>query len=140
MKRVIAIIDDDETLLAILKTVLEEEGYIVKPYSHTIFIDVLEEDSYDLLLLDVWFDTYRAGVEMAQAINNRAKLMNKPVIMMSSDPNLQEYAKRAGVTNYLSKPINFETLLEVVSSLFNNKKTTQLSPETEAYNRSHELI
>lgn len=140
MGKIIAIIDDDQILLEILATVLEEEGYVVKKFSHTVFIDVLEKENYDVLLLDVWFDTYRAGIEMAQAIHNRASLMNKPVVMLSSDPNLQEYARKAGVKNYLSKPIDFDALLEVVNALLDTEKVKHFSRATVTYNQNRGQI
>lgn len=136
MKKTIAVIDDDPVLREMLSLVLKEEGYTVNMYSHTVFIDVLEKENYDLLLLDIWFGSSRAGIEMAQAVRNRQTLRKKPIILMSSDAHLEEYAEKAGVENYLQKPIDFESLLEVVNNLIKRKKITQLSQETEAYTQT----
>lgn len=135
MKKTIAVIDDDPVLREMVSMVLQEEGYTVNTYSHTVFIDVLESEDYDLLLLDIWFGASRAGIEMAQAVRNRSALQKKPIILMSSDAHLEEYAVKAGVKNYLQKPLNFEALLEVVANLTQKNKIMPFSQETVAYNQ-----
>lgn len=136
MKKVISIIDDDEELVDILRDFLIHAGYKVRTYSHTTFIDVLEQDNFDLLLLDIWFDANRAGIEMAQAIRNRKKLKSKPIIMMSSDTNLGKHASVACIANFLPKPIDFEALLEIIKNLFGSRSNLQLSPEFATYNQN----
>lgn len=137
-KKVISIVDDDTELLDILTAFLKNEGFIVRTYSHTTFIDILEKDGFDLLILDAWFDTNLAGVEMAQAIKNRKKLQKKPIIMMSSDSNIQEHASSVGIKNFLSKPLDFETLVATIKAHFMPHSTLQLSPEFATYNQTHE--
>lgn len=117
MRKRIGIIDDDEQLSEIITTILEDEGFSVKRFSDPMFVDVLEKEHFDMVLLDVWFDTHSDGIQMAQAILNNKKLKKVPILMMSSDPNLKEYAKKAGVKNYLKKPIDFTTLLGVIKKL-----------------------
>jgi DNA-binding response OmpR family regulator len=139
-KKKISIIADDEELLFLLQDFLKQEGYQVKTYSHTTFIDVLEKDDYDLLILDVWFNATQAGVEMAQAIKNRKNLQKKPIIMMSSDTTIQHHASLASVKKFLSKPINFDALIDTIHTLFSEKATPQLSRGFATYTQIREQI
>jgi DNA-binding response OmpR family regulator len=117
MKKRIGIIDDDDQLSEILTSILEDEGFSVTRFSDTMFLNILEDENFDMVILDVWFDTHCDGIKMAQAILSNEHLKETPILMMSSDPNLKEYAKKAGVKNYLKKPIDFPTMLVTVKKL-----------------------
>lgn len=136
MEKVISIIDDDVELVALLREFLVSEGYTVHTHQHTTFIDVLEKDNYDLLLLDVWFNTNKAGIEMAQAIGNRKNLGEKPIILISSDSDLPRHASVAKISNFLSKPLDVRALLETINNLL--QPARPLCPEFAACTQSRE--
>ena len=119
MKKRIGIIDDDDQLSEILASILEDEGFSVTRFSNPMFIHILEEHDFDMVLLDVWFDRRSDGIKMAKAILNNKYLKETPILIMSSDPNLKEYAKKTGVKNYLKKPIDFGSMLDVIKKLSN---------------------
>ena len=53
---------------------------------------------------------------------------------MSSDAGIEEYASKAGVQNYVSKPLDFEVLLDVLKKL-STAKPRQPSQVTGAYSQ-----
>lgn len=114
----VVILDDDEELLDMISTILQDEGYEVNSYSSTRFLNALEEEDADLFLVDVWFEEHQAGLELTKAIRNRSqKLQDIPVVMMSSDPNLPEYADKLNVKTFIEKPIDLPVLLRTIEKL-----------------------
>lgn len=119
MKEKITVDDDDRSLLREIKVILKNEGYDVQTIDSTVFTQVIEQLKPDLLLLDVWFGNNSSGITQAQAVKQTLNLRSVPVVLMSSDPSVAEYAVKSQADGYLRKPLDIDELLTTLNSILN---------------------
>ncbi|MCK6598124.1 MAG: response regulator [Bdellovibrionaceae bacterium] len=118
--KVILVIEDDETMRASLKRILEPEGYIVKLAAHgNELSEVLDDNtSVDLILLDIglpWIN----GFELAELLKDHKDLKKIPLVFISGQAT-QEDMKKAflvGAHDYIKKPFDIEKLKKTVKTL-----------------------
>lgn len=124
--KTVAVLDDDQALIELYQTVLEEEGYSVRPVAITkqmpILLTRLSATNPDLLILDVHIPGL-SSFEVLQSIGNNPELANLKVLVCSaSRPSLntlQEMLEKANlaVPQTLEKPFDLDELSQVVSSM-----------------------
>lgn len=116
----VLVVDDDTTFLLMLKSFLEKKGF--SPYTESTAekgLQAIEENDFDLILSD-----YRMpgmdGIEMLKTIHEKG--VNTPLILITSygDIKLAVNAMKLGATDYLTKPVNPEELLALVTSVIAN--------------------
>jgi diguanylate cyclase (GGDEF)-like protein len=104
--RVVAV-DDDPSVLAVLKGLLEAEGLSLTSISDgTHLWEVLDEVSPDLLILDV--DMPRiGGIDLCRMVRNDQRWAGLPVVFLTArrDPETVQSVFAAGADDYLNKPI-----------------------------------
>ena len=115
----ILIIDDDDNLRAVLRRVLETEGYQVSAACDGQEALQLFERSVDLVITDMLMPQM-GGLETIDALRQRAA--GVPIIGMSGGGQIrpEEYlnvAAALGANRTLSKPFARAALLETVSEL-----------------------
>ena len=101
----ILVVDDEKEIADLLEIYLISDGFQVKKaYSAAEGLKMLEEQSIDLVLLDVMMPDMD-GITMCRRIR---ETNNIPIIMVSA--KTQELDKIVGLTNgaddYVSKPFN----------------------------------
>jgi len=141
----ILIVDDEESIRQTFEIFLSSEGYqfvdtvatfdeAMKAMSHT---------SYDLIISDIVLIGSR-GTDLLKEI--RESGVKCPVVMITGFPNLESAAEslRYGAFDYISKPINKETLLRftrlALKHWYLENKTRSLQLENERYRRHLETI
>lgn len=116
----VLVVDDDTTFLLMLKSFLEKKGF--SPYTESTAekgLQAIEENDFNLILSD-----YRMpgmdGIEMLKTIHEKG--VNTPLILITSygDIKLAVNAMKLGATDYLTKPVNPEELLALVTSVIAN--------------------
>jgi two-component system response regulator VicR len=110
----ILLVDDDITSLDIVSVLFEKKGYeVIRTAGGKKAIEVLEELTPDLVLLDLMMPEYN-GVEAMQEIRSRG--IKVPVIAFtaSNDPCLHDLAVEAGCIEVVTKPCRSRVLLEIV--------------------------
>lgn len=112
-KKKILIIDDDEAILEVMQTLLEEEGYEVKTDAKGVSVHTLSTDTPELILLDVLLSG-ESGMDLCKKIKGQESTKNIPVIMLSAHSNIDQTAKLCGADAYLPKPFDIDVLLAVV--------------------------
>lgn len=110
----ILIADDSQDLLTILATCLKHEGCSVK--TTTIpsgLIPLIEQESPDLVLLDVRFDGV-SGLDLLAEIKKKDPKLS--IIMMTGQGTTQTAieAMRLGAYDYVLKPFKLEELIALV--------------------------
>jgi DNA-binding response OmpR family regulator len=121
MPRVL-VADDSETILLLLRTRLEMEGYeVITAVDGEEVLEALrlagEDAAPDLILLDAMMPR-KSGFDVLREL--RAKGLQTPVLIVSAH---QEGGADAGdtdglaVSGYISKPIDFDDLLSRVAKL-----------------------
>ena len=122
-KPLILIVDDIESNLQILGTVLEAKGYeLMIAQSGYDAIDILKEVKPDLILLDVMMPEID-GFETAKIIKNNPETNEIPIIFITAKAETNDIVKgfEVGAADYITKPFQSSELLARVNTHLNLK-------------------
>lgn len=141
----ILIVDDEASIRLTFEMFLAREGYgpIVTASTLDEALDAIQKHNFDLIISDIVLEGER-GTDLLCKIREAG--IECPVVMVTGFPNLDTAAEavRYGAFDYISKPVNKETLLKFVRQalkhwkLENEKKTLLL--ENEKFKRYLEAI
>jgi CheY-like chemotaxis protein len=108
-------IDDDPSMLVLLKRQLENAGYSVLLAEDGIVGGQLALSAApDLILVDVHMP-YLSGYELVEALKADPATWDIPVIFLTSDKHVEEQTRMLRAEAYIKKPLNTARLLEVVA-------------------------
>jgi CheY-like chemotaxis protein len=111
----ILVIDDDSSILMLVKRQLENAGYVVLLAEDGIVGGRLALNvSPNLILLDVDMP-YLSGYELAQCLKAEPITWDIPVVFLTSDKEVEERTIRLGAQAYIKKPLNVSRLLDTVA-------------------------
>lgn len=119
MKNRIAVIDDDLTILSLIESILQSNGYEVKTFSEASnIIEGLRHYLPALVLLDLHMPS-KSGIEVLKEIRKDPVLKKVPVVMLTVEGNPSEIQMSMlyGANTYILKPAKEKDILEVVKSL-----------------------
>ncbi|MGA3167609.1 MAG: sigma-54 dependent transcriptional regulator [Terriglobia bacterium] len=136
----ILVVDDEERQREIYRDILQGEGYAAETApSGEAAIKVLAQSRFDLVITDLNL-TGMTGLQLLSEIV--AEDPTVAVILITGYPSIQSAveATRKGVYQYLEKPVDRDTLLEVVAEVFQRLATLKRtiigdSPATKAMMR-----
>lgn len=112
--RILAI-DDDPSLLELVRLHLENAGYEVLLAADGIDGGRLALSAApDLVLVDVQMP-WLSGYDLVEALKADPATRHIPVVFMTSDEAVDERSGKLGAEAYLRKPVNAERLLEVIA-------------------------
>ena len=114
MKKKILIVDDDRVVLASCRRILESEGYTVSPTSSVKeALAMLEQEKFDLLLVDVIMPEYDGMYLIGNVRKNRPDL---PILVMSGYPTPETISSglQMGATHFIAKPFTPDELIRAV--------------------------
>ena len=136
----ILIVDDNLGNLQILKRILEEQGYIVRPASNgTIALKSVSKRIPDLILLDVKLPDIN-GFEICKKLKAESITSKIPVIFISAYGETKEIVKgfKVGGVDYITKPFEPE---EVVARIMTHVRLQELTDHLEfkVDERTHKL-
>ncbi len=109
------IVEDDKTMIGLLKTLLEMEGCRVTSYVHpsdTPLLDTIRQISPQVILMDVNLRD-ADGMEILQSIRADDKLGNIRIIM-SSGSDYKDLCLRLGADDFLMKPYMPDDLIKMI--------------------------
>lgn len=111
----ILLIEDDVTMLSLLKTLLEIEGHqVIKYTSNDDLLEPIRQDRPDAILLDVHYRQIN-GLDIMRAIRQDPQLNGIRVIMASGQDVATE-CKAAGADDFLLKPFMPDDLIQRLDS------------------------
>ncbi|MEI9978591.1 MAG: response regulator [Edaphobacter sp.] len=113
---VIAIVDDDEPLHEALGSILRAAGFPISTFcSAEDFLNSPHRETTACLILDVRLPGM-SGIELQRRLLADHSWM--PIIFISghADASLRDVAMRAGVIDFLSKPVRSDALLKAIRS------------------------
>jgi len=120
----VAVVDDDPEMIALLKLVLEREGYKVAGYETAgRFIDSFASAPPDLCVIDIQL-AGMDGRELIRVMRVNAKSALTPVIAMSAAATTPADMIRGldnGADEYLAKPLDLPLLLARVRNLLDRR-------------------
>ena len=123
-KPVILCVDDDKRILALLKDILEPEGYDLR-------FSLSEEDALlqmsvevpDIILLDITLPG-ESGLELLKRIVKDERTKKVPVIMLTGSEEIKdaEEAMGLGAVSYINKPFNIDLLKSLIPGFLRKVK------------------
>ena len=114
--KIVLVIDDDPTMIEMVKDFLESHGYHVIPArSGEEALRKAGTSKPDVLILDVMMPGID-GYEVCRKLKTEERLSGVPVIMFtaSGDPKFNQRAFEAGADFCVSKPFEMDRFLNVV--------------------------
>lgn len=141
----ILIVDDEESIRYTFEVFLRREGYgrITAAATLREALAAINTEKFDLVISDIVLEN-SSGTELLRHIRNSG--LECPVVMITGFPNLETAAQavRLGAFDYISKPVNKETLLRFVRQALNHwhleREKRDLQQENEKYRRYLEVI
>jgi DNA-binding response OmpR family regulator len=113
----VLIIDDDPDIRTVMNILMKKQGYEVETASRwEEAIVKLREFHPSVILLDVLLSG-ADGRELCQEIKADERMKDIPVIMVSAHPGAAENISSYGADDFISKPINTDSLLEKMGRL-----------------------
>ena len=110
----ILVIDDDKPMLEMVKSILDNEGYVVETVSNwTIVFDKIRQYKPDLIILDI-FISGSDGRVICKELKKSKTTTNIPVILFSATNRLEAYTKDSNAQGYLKKPFETMELVNIV--------------------------
>lgn len=119
--RKILLVEDMDDSRFMLKRLLEMEGFhVTEADDGPCALDALQEDDFDLLLLDLRLPRMD-GFQLTRALRANSSYQSLPIIIVSAldDEFSRTEARAAGCTDYLSKPIDFDRLTAMLNKYMN---------------------
>ena len=116
----ILIVDDYKTMLRIIRNLLKQLNFnnVDEASDGTEALKKLREKEFKLVISD-WNMEPMTGLQLLREVRSDIKLKAMPFIMVTAESKTENViaAKEAGVSNYIVKPFNAETLKQKLSSV-----------------------
>jgi YesN/AraC family two-component response regulator len=119
----ILIIDDDETIQAVLKEILQLEGYVVETAATgKEAIEKSQANFFNLSIIDIKLPDME-GTELISELNKADPQMIK--IVITGFPSFDNAVRslNLGADAYVTKPVNSNELLELVAEKIEKQQT-----------------
>ncbi|HEY7999941.1 MAG TPA: response regulator [Pseudolabrys sp.] len=129
----ILIVDDYNTMIRIIRNLLRQLGFeqIDEANDGTMALAKMRTRNYGLVISD-WNMEPMTGYDLLQEVRADPNLAQVPFIMVTAESKTENViaAKRAGVSNYIVKPFNAQTLKSKIDAVFSVKPTPPAAPTT----------
>jgi CheY-like chemotaxis protein len=115
----ILVVDDDENILNLEKTILEQKGFSVTTAGGGgEALKVLAQEGFDLILLDVMMPEVD-GFTVCRKIKDDPRLKDIPVIFLTAKGGGEALAEgfESGAVMYINKPFTANKLLTIVNTM-----------------------
>jgi putative two-component system response regulator len=119
MAKRILVVDDDENILSLEKTILEGKGFqVTRASGGAEALSLLQAGSFDLVLLDVMMPEVD-GFTVCRKIKEDPRLKDLPVIFLTAKGGGDALAQgfESGAIMYINKPFTANKLLTIVNTM-----------------------
>lgn len=119
MPKRILVVDDDENILNLEKTILEQKGFdVTGATGGSEALELLAEQAFDLVLLDVMMPEVD-GFTVCRKIKEDPRLKEIPVIFLTAKGGGEALAEgfESGAIMYINKPFTANKLLTIVNTM-----------------------
>jgi two-component system, chemotaxis family, chemotaxis protein CheY len=117
----ILIVDDYKTMLRIVRGLLNQLGFntIDEATDGTMAWEMVKRGNYGLIISD-WNMEPMSGFEFLKLVRGSEATKTIPFIMVTAESKTDNIiaAKQAGVSNYIVKPFNAQTLKQKIEAVF----------------------
>ncbi len=116
----ILIVDDYKTMLRIIRNLLKQLEFdnVEEASDGSEALAKLRAGNFGLVISD-WNMQPMTGLDLLKEVRADSRLKNLPFIMITAESKTENVvaAKQAGVSNYIVKPFNAETLKEKIEKV-----------------------
>lgn len=130
-KKTILVVDDQNDNLVLVSLAMQDKGFrVVTASNGEEAVATAKLAAPDLILMDIAMP-HLDGLEATRLIRIEAGLENTPIIALTAfdTEGFRKAAHNAGFSGYLTKPIDFERLFNLIEMLLPlRRETTSLSP------------
>ena len=116
----VLIVDDYKTMLRIIRNLLKQIDFnnVEEALDGSEALSKLRAGSFGLVISD-WNMAPMTGLQLLQEVRADSRLKTTPFIMITAESKTENVvaAKQAGVSNYIVKPFNAETLREKIEKV-----------------------
>lgn len=120
----ILVVEDNKSLLMLMKARLELAGYrVLQAQNGQEALEILEDQQVDLMISDIMMPLMD-GFELIESL--RAASFNLPIIMVTAKEGFEDKEKgfRLGTDDYMVKPIDMNEMILRVAALLRRAKIT----------------
>jgi two-component system chemotaxis response regulator CheY len=126
----VLIVDDYNTMVRIIRNLLKQLGFehIDDANDGSQALAKMRERKYGLVISD-WNMEPMTGYALLQEVRSDPSLSTIPFIMVTAESKTENViaAKKAGVSNYIVKPFNAQTLKSKIDAVFPDVETAVAS-------------
>lgn len=119
----VLIVDDYKTMLRIIRNLLKQIDFnnVEEATDGSEALSKLRTGSFGLVISD-WNMAPMTGLQLLQEVRADNRLKTTPFIMITAESKAENVvaAKLAGVSNYIVKPFNAETLRDKIEKVLGN--------------------
>ncbi len=129
--KTIMVVDDNQDIVTIVKTVLEEKGYVVQTaYSGMEVFSRLEEKRPDLIILDIMMPNMN-GLEVLERLKGTAETSSIPVILLTAQVQQEDMQRgyKLGADYYITKPFTGTQLIDGINFVFSGDQKHSNQPD-----------
>ena len=120
----VLVVDDYSTMVRIIRNLLGQLGFtdIDDATDGATALDKMGSKRYGLVISD-WNMEPMTGYDLLQRVRANPELETTPFIMVTAESKTENViaAKKAGVSNYIVKPFNAQTLKAKIEAVFAEK-------------------
>ena len=117
----VLIVDDYNTMVRIIRNLLRQLGFehIDDANDGSEALAKMQQRKYGLVISD-WNMEGMTGFDLLQQVRANPELSATPFIMVTAESKTENViaAKKAGVSNYIVKPFNAQTLKSKIEAIF----------------------
>jgi len=121
----VLVVDDYTTMIRIIRNLLRQLGFehVDDATDGSAALAKMREREYGLVISD-WNMEPMTGYDLLQNVRADEKLAETPFIMITAESKTDNVlaAKRAGVSNYIVKPFNAQTLKSKIDAVFGSEE------------------
>jgi DNA-binding response OmpR family regulator len=121
MGKTVWIIDDDQSILEVLRILLEQENYHPVVMSNGAALD--KELSGGMVPDIIVIDVHIAGLdgrEVVKEIKRKPKFARVPVLIMTADIHIKEKSREAKADGYVKKPFEMKEFIRSLNKYTKN--------------------
>jgi DNA-binding response OmpR family regulator len=123
MTKRILVVDDDENILSLERTILEQKGFdVTAAAGGAEALKLLSGEAFDLVLLDVMMPEID-GFTVCRKIKEDPRLKDVPVIFLTAKGGGEALAEgfESGAVMYINKPFTANKLLTIVNTMLESR-------------------
>ncbi len=127
----VCIVDDDQAVLAALRSLLTAAGYAVRAHeSAREFLEMIEQDDCGCLVTDVRMPEM-GGLDLLAKMKARHVSMPVIVITAHGDVPLAVAAMKQGAINFFEKPFDGDALLDSIRAALTRREESEAARDAE---------